>query len=315
MGSGIQVEALPSRTAVAPAIVAGIAEGADRRGRFLGWLLIGTWLAVAGTALAWGWDYYQTPLAGRPLHHLHDQLKPAGGMGLGYGFVGTFLIVFGVSMYVARKRVPWLRNVGKLNTWLGVHIFLCTLGPYLILLHTSFRFNGVVSIAFWSMTAVALSGIFGRYVYGHLPRTMHGHAVTRATVQRGKGNLIEHMTRDFPREANSLKRLLLVGRGRTPRGLVHALWLTLRYDITKRWRRRQLAGQLARTRIPVNLQRGLVTAVHQQITLEQRMALLTPLQRMFRYWHLFHLPLTVVMAIVLALHITVAVMLGYTWIF
>lgn len=311
MGSGIQVEALPSRAAMAPAVTGAGTVG----GRWLHWLLVGAWLGVAGTALVWGWDYYQTPLTERPLHHLHEQLKPAGTVGLGYGFVGTFLIVFGVSMYVVRKRLPLLRNAGRLNTWLGVHIWLCTLGPFLILLHTSFRFNGIVSIAFWSMTAVALSGIFGRYVYGHIPRTMHGHAVTRASVQGGKADLIERMTRDFPREADSLKRLLLVGTGRTPRGLGDALWLTLRYDVTKRWRRRQLAKRLARTKIPVNLQRGLVAAVHQQISLEQRMALLTPLQRMFRYWHLFHLPLTVVMAVVLTLHISVAVLLGYTWVF
>ena len=314
MGSGIQVEALPSRTAVAPAI-GRVAEAGDRPGRLLQWLLIAAWLSVAGTAMAWGWDYYTTPLAERPLHDLHDQLKPAGTIGLGYGFVGTFLIVFGVSMYVVRKRVPLLRNVGKLNTWLGVHIFLCTLGPYLILLHTSFRFGGIVSIAFWSMTAVTLSGIFGRYVYGHIPRTMHGHTVTRDAVQRGKADLIEHITRDFPAEADSLKQLLLVGKGKTPRGLVHALWLTMRWDITKRLRRRQLAQRLKRTNGPVTLQRDLVSAVHQQITLEQRMALLTPFQRMFRYWHLFHLPLTVVMALVLTIHITVAVLFGYTWIF
>ena len=314
MGSGIQVEALPSRTAVAPAI-GRVAEAGDRPGRLLQWLLIAAWLSVAGTAMAWGWDYYTSPLAERPLHHLHDQLKPAGTVGLGYGFVGTFLILFGVSMYVVRKRVPLLRNVGKLNTWLGVHIFLCTLGPYLILLHTSFRFGGIVSIAFWSMAAVTSSGIFGRYVYGHIPRTMHGHTVTRAAVQRGKAELIEHITRDFLTEADSLKQLLLVGKGKTPRGLVHALWLTMRYDITKRLRGRQLARRLTETSVPVNLQRYLVFAVQQQITLEQRMALLTPFQRMFRYWHLFHLPLTVVMALVLAVHITVAVLFGYTWIF
>ncbi len=314
MGSGIRVEALPSRTAVAPAI-GRVAEAADRPGRLLQWLLIAAWLAVTGTAMAWGWDYYTTPLADRPLHHLHDQLKPAGTVGLGYGFVGTFLILFGVSMYVVRKRLPLLRNVGKLNTWLGVHIFLCTLGPYLILLHTSFRFGGIVSIAFWSMAAVTLSGIFGRYVYGHIPRTMHGHAVTRAAVQRSKADLIERITRDHAREADSLKQLLLVGTGRTPRGLFHALWLAMRYDITKRFRRRQLAQRLKQTNVPVTLQRDLVSAVQQQITLEQRMALLTPFQRMFRYWHLFHLPLTMVMALVLALHITVAVMFGYMWVF
>jgi len=312
MGSGIRVEALPSRTAAASVSV-GVA--AESRGSRLNWLLLAAWLGVAGTALVWGWDYYRTPLVERPLHHLHDQLKPAGTVGLAYGFLGTFLILGGVAMYVARKRVPFLRTAGKLNTWLGIHIFLCTLGPYLILLHTSFRFNGIVSIAFWSMSAVTLSGIFGRYVYGHIPRTIHGQAMSREAVHQAKADLIHRMTRDYPEEADALKRLLLVGTGKPPRGLLHALWLTFRYDVTKRWRRRQLDRRLARTRVPATLRYGLVEAVQRQIALEQRMALLAPLQRMFRYWHLFHLPLTIVMFLVLTVHIGVAVAFGYTWLF
>ncbi len=256
-----------------------------------------------------------TPMASRPLHQLHDQLKPAGSVGLAYGFIGTSLILVGVSMYSARKRLPFLRNAGRLGSWLGVHIFLCTLGPYLILLHTSFRFGGIVSIAFWSMAAVTLSGIFGRYVYAHIPKTMQGHVITRQSVQRAKADLVERMLRDFPAQIDPLRNMLLVGAGQAPRGLTHALWLALRYDATKRWRRHRLTSSLARTAVPEPLQAELVHAVQRQITLEQRMTLLAPFQRLFRYWHLFHLPLTLVMALVLGVHITVAVLLGYTWIF
>jgi len=313
--TGIQVEALGARTTAVPRPVTGVAVGTGQRGRLFQWLLVAAWLAVAGTALAWGFDYYTTPLALRPLHALHDQLKPAGSIGLGYGICGTFLIVLGVTSYIARRRLPFLKNFGRLNHWLGVHIFLCTLGPYLILLHTSFRFGGIVSIAFWSMSAVTVSGIFGRYVYGHIPRTIHGQAISRQAVAASKADLVKRFGERFPAESGALKNLLLVGRGNTPGNLVHALWLAFRYDVTKRVRRRRLQRILRTTKVPVNVQQQLVAAVQRQITLEQRVALLTPFQRMFRYWHMFHLPLTVVMFLILALHITVAVALGYTWVF
>ncbi len=312
MKSGIRAEALSNSPA---AIVAGVGTAEVVTARLLGWLLVVAWLTVAGVALVWGWQYYATPIASRPLHPMHDQLKPAGSVGLGYGVIGTSLILIGVSIYSARKRLPLLRKWGRLSDWLGVHIFLCTLGPFLVLLHTSFRFGGIVSIAFWSMAAVTASGIFGRYVYGHIPRTIQGHTVTRRNVQQAKAELIDRVARRFPDDIQPLRDLLLVGAAPAPRGLVHALWLSLRFDMTKRWRRRRLRGSLSHTAIPSALQSALVTAVSSQITLEQQIALLSPFQRMFRYWHLFHLPLTLVMALILGLHITVAVLLGYTWIF
>jgi len=36
---------------------------------------------------------------------------------------------------------------------------------------------------------------------------------------------------------------------------------------------------------------------------------------MFRYWHAFHLPLAILMFVILAVHIAVAILFGYTWIF
>ena len=42
-------------------------------------------------------------------------------------------------------------------------------------------------------------------------------------------------------------------------------------------------------------------------------AVLVPFGRIFRYWHAVHLPLAIVMAVILTLHIAVAFLLGYAW--
>ena len=80
------------------------------------------------------------------------------------------MMLVGVILYSARKRVSWLGGAGGLGNWLQFHIFLCTLGPLLVLLHTTFRFGGIVSIAFWSMVLVVASGVFGRYVFARIPK-------------------------------------------------------------------------------------------------------------------------------------------------
>jgi hypothetical protein len=41
------------------------------------------------------------------------------------------------------------------------------------------------------------------------------------------------------------------------------------------------------------------------------MALLLPFQRLFRYWHLLHLPLAIVMLLVVVVHLVVAALFGY----
>lgn len=74
----------------------------------------------------------------------------------GLGILGTFMILFGVSIYIARKRYNFLAKYIRLKYLLEFHIFLCTFGPILVVFHTTFKFNGIVSIAFWSMVAVVL---------------------------------------------------------------------------------------------------------------------------------------------------------------
>jgi len=42
----------------------------------------------------------------------------------------------------------------------------------LITFHSSFKLRGVAGYAYWSMIAVVLSGIVGRYLYGRIPRKL-----------------------------------------------------------------------------------------------------------------------------------------------
>ena len=283
--------------------------------RVLQWLLVGTWLAVAVATLAYGLPYYRLPLAARADSPLDELLKPSGLIGQGYGVVGTLLITVGVGMYSIRKRVPFLRHVGRLHQWLEAHIFLCTLGPFLVTLHTGFKFGGVVAIAYWAMAAVAVSGLFGRYVYGHIPRALHGQRATLEQLRAARAEAAQRITADHPREAARLGRTLHLAPPARPRGLMHALWLALRYDLTRRAQVRHLRHAVRAGGLPRVLQDELVALTRAQAALEQQHVLLQPFQRLFHYWHVFHLPLTVVMFLVLTVHVAIAVMLGYTWIF
>jgi hypothetical protein len=141
-------------------------------------------LVLGGAALFAGLDYYVVPVSERPFSPLHGQFAPTGLIGQGYGIIGTLMILVGVVSYGARKRFRWLSRFGSLKSWLHFHIFLCLLGPFLVLLHTTFKFGGLVAIAFWSMALVVASGVFGRWVYVWIPKTANGRFVGRDELRR-----------------------------------------------------------------------------------------------------------------------------------
>ena len=171
----VQADALESREARGPA-------AARAAGRAWVLFLFTAAASVAVIGLAIGAEYYLTPLSERPYSELYERFRPAGTWGLRYGIVGFALIVTGVALYSSRKRFRWMARMGKLKYWLEFHIFLCTVGPFLVTLHTSFKVGGLVAIAYWSMVVVALSGIFGRYVSARIPNTVQGQFAGRAVI-------------------------------------------------------------------------------------------------------------------------------------
>jgi len=130
-----------------------------------------------------GLAYYNTSLEERFFHADHELLKPSGAWGHGLGIIGSFFMLVGVAAYMIRKRYRRWSRLGVLKHWLEFHIFLCTLGPIMVLFHTAFKFGGLVAVSFWSMVAVFASGIAGRFIYIQIPRTIEGRELTLREVR------------------------------------------------------------------------------------------------------------------------------------
>jgi hypothetical protein len=251
------------------------------------------------------------------------------------------MMVLGVTSYGARKRVRALAKLGKLRDWLHVHILLCLLGPFLVLLHTSFKFGGLVAIAFWSMALVVASGVFGRWVYVWIPKTANGRFLTRDEMRERRRELVSELEDDLDLTSEELMRVLEDGseprgrlarlvvsdrrreprpgpeRRRRPRhrlGILGAVGNALAYAFGRRRRRARIHAVLARAGVPENARARIAQSVEEERRIEQQLWMLEPFQAAFRYWHAFHLPLAVVMVLVLLVHVGVAVAFGYTWI-
>lgn len=283
----------------------------------LAFMLLVVWLAAGGSALLWGLEYYLLPLDARAFSPLARLFAPTGVIGHGLGVVGTAMIVVGVAGYTARKRSPWLRRVGKLKHWLQVHIFLCTLGPFFVLLHTTFKFGGLISVAFWAMTVVVLSGVFGRYVYVHIPKTLNGRFLDLEAIRERTRRILDRIRSEAGLSEAALAEVVGGASGEltVPRGLGHALFLAVRTDVAGRLRHRKVRRRLRDHGVAPGLREPLAGLIRERSRLERQTVLLRPFQRLFRYWHVVHLPLAVVMFVILGVHVAVAVLFGYTWVF
>jgi hypothetical protein len=101
-------------------------------------------------------------------------IPPAGEVfGHGLGILGFILMLMTETLYSLRKRSRSVRW-GRMSTWLQFHIFTGLVGPYMVLLHTSWKFNGLAGVTTLFTVIIVVSGFFGRYIFTRIPRTVDG---------------------------------------------------------------------------------------------------------------------------------------------
>jgi len=107
-------------------------------------------------------------------------IPPAGELfGHSLGILGFLLMLMTETLYSLRKRSRTVRW-GKMSIWLQFHIFTGIVGPYMVLLHTSWKFHGLAGVTTLLTIVIVFSGFIGRYIYTRIPRTADGLEVQGA---------------------------------------------------------------------------------------------------------------------------------------
>jgi hypothetical protein len=116
-----------------------------------------------------GEAFYRSDLESRVEHGDYETLRPGGLIGHGYGIVGTILILTNL-LYLARRRfAQW--SPGSMATWLNLHVFTGLVGSLLVLFHSAFQFRTpIAQVTAASLGIVVVTGIAGRYLYALTPR-------------------------------------------------------------------------------------------------------------------------------------------------
>jgi hypothetical protein len=217
---------------------------------------------------------------------------------LGWGGFGVMCLT---NLYILRKKLPALREVGKAARWLDFHIFCGLVGPTLVVFHTNFHINGLVAISFWSMMISAGSGVVGRYFYTQL---LQHRGLIRGDIRRYDAGFaqLEKMAPQIYADGtiNAVKQtaIRMAFGGHELKDIPSNLAAVLYYS---------LLGDLEFYLKPLTVPAGVSTAVQRKLKeygmMQRKLALLDAYKRLMGYWHTFHIPFAIFMYVVAVIHI------------
>ena len=281
------------------------------------WSFIIVGLTVTVLLVVDGFSYYSTSIENRFFHLNHNSLKPNGFIGHGLGIVGSLMMILGVASYMIRKRKPRLLGFGYLKHWLEFHIFLCSVGPILILYHTAFKFGGIVSVSFWSMTAVVLSGVIGRFIYIQIPRSIQGNELEIEDINTMSTNLTAKLKSEFGINGKFSERLESISFTEQYKNasLGKSIILIFNVYFQSLLLLRKLYNEIDNMNIAKRKAHRVKGLVKSKIVLQRRIGMLRTMQKFFKYWHIIHLPFAIVMFAIMFIHVIVTIIFGYKWIF
>ncbi len=265
----------------------------------------------------YGYQYYNLPIEERFFNSRHAMLKPSGAIGHGIGIIGSLMMIIGVAIYMIRKRMRKLFNWGILKHWLELHIFLCTVGPILVLYHTAFKFGGIVSLSFWSMVLVVLSGVAGRFIYLRIPRSIQGQELDMKELLEQKEELSNTVRRMLSEDvmAYSHYQAFTSPERYKNLNLFNAVILYFKDIFGIRKLTRSLHKRIKHLDLIRADKHAVFEAAKEEIILARRIGLLRTFQKLFHYWHIAHLPFAIAMFVIMFIHVGVTITFGYKWIF
>ncbi len=217
----------------------------------------------------------------------------SGVFGHGLGIIGFVLMLSTETLYSLRKRARG-RAPGRMSTWLQIHIFTGIVGPFLVLLHSSWKFNGLAGALMLMTVVIVISGFVGRYIYTAVPRTVDGAEVAVRDLEEQLARLDERLQALGlpPRSIPAAPTAALGARGVLIRPLA-------------RWRYRRAAARTLKQVAAVDqAQAGqLRRLLDERFRWQQQIDSLAAARRLLAVWHTVHIPIGMALFTLAAIHI------------
>ena len=244
-------------------------------------------------------------------------------VGYWLGVSGAVMMLLAFILYPLRKRVLLFQKWGRVKFWLWFHMFLGVGGPFVILVHSTFRIGSLnAGVATYSMIIVALSGVVGRFIYRRVNDGLDGQRAdlrelqVRAGFDQSEAVSKLQFAPDVEERLQAFEQHELQA---APTWLTHLrqiVWLPVKMRITYwicAYQLRKPLRKIARRKAwsPEALQQRERLArklVRRYLRAVVRIAHYTAYERVLSLWHLVHIPfvyllLFSVIAHVVAVHL------------
>jgi hypothetical protein len=271
-------------------------------------------------AVQWGligWGLLVVALSAGWLLRDRGLVNPEQGLGYWLGIVGGSLMLL-LLLYPAGKRSQFLRRLGVVKHWFRIHMLFGIVGPLLILYHCNFSVDAInSSVALYSMLLVAGSGIVGRYFYARIHRGLYGKRASIEELREEMSSAIANsrgiaaILPNFVRELHGVSEQLLGDRitrridlGRSLAWTVkhHFIRLRLHFRINRELRARAVHSEVIRGNAG-ELRKVAQTYARDQVRLMRRIAQLAFYERLFSLWHVFHMPMFILLVVSALVHV------------
>lgn len=237
--------------------------------------------------------------------------KPGDNLGYNMGLVGGVMLL-SLLLYPLRKRVRFLKDLGILPTWFKWHMIFGILAPALILFHSTFRIGSInAGMALGAMLLVSGSGIFGRFFYTKIHNGLYGRQANLKELQddmalTGNAKSVLGFAPEVEKRlADFQARTMKVSKGGDP-GLWHFMTVGIRAALLLRKLEKDLHHVMYYKIEEKNLndaQKQRLDLIFDQdlkhinyfINAVRDVAQFHTYERMFSWWHIFHIPLVYLM--------------------
>jgi hypothetical protein len=220
---------------------------------------------------------------------------PSDPLSINLGWVGLGSMV-ALLVYSVARRSKALRRWARLSYWLHFHIFLACQGVLCAFFHSVQLFTKTtptnpLNPAFLSGVGTAIifgSGLFGRYLYSLLPRTLGGVQMAATEVEAE----LAEAGAELPEPVQALLR----EKVSEPHGFLDLI----RTDLLTRSALRELKT--------VGIDKAHMELARRRLRLERRRAALRSSERVFRLWIILHRPSAAILYVVAAVHVVFSFM-------
>lgn len=206
------------------------------------------------------------------------------------------------TLYTLRKRSRSARW-GRTSSWLQFHIVTGLVGPFMVLLHSSWKFNGLAGIVMLMTGVVVISGFIGRYIYTAIPRSADGMEIEVGELHKRISILetqIAGWIKEKPEVSAQFSRYVSVPvSGSTFR--IGNLFEDLGYQISM-WNLQRKMD--TRTRAQAT---ALTELLKRRRTLNRQRVSLAQARRLMALWHTLHVPIGLALFVAAFIHIVAAI--------